>query len=107
MTTMPTWAVYLISFGTPFSAFVGTLLGQLFTRQASRELDHRARHAETMRVGTELLGTLAESELLEVDDQLFVDAALSAVIDEPVEEYYDRGGASDVVELVRSGARDE
>src|ERR1700744_4650395 len=120
MMTMPTWAVYLISFGTPLSAFLGTIFGQLLTRQAARELDHRARHAETMRmlrwaaeqatseddraarVGTELLGTLAESELLATDDQIFVDAALSAVIDEPVEEYHRQGGESDVVQLVGS-----
>jgi hypothetical protein len=124
MTSMPTWAVYLISFGTPLSAFLGTILGQLFTRQASRELDHRARHAEAMRmlrwaaeqatsdddrtarVGTELLGTMAESEALDSDDQAFVDAALGAVIDEPLEQYYDRGGAPGVVEMVSIGADD-
>jgi hypothetical protein len=116
--TLPTWAVYLLSFGTPLSAFVGTLVGQVVTRQAARELDRRVKHAEAMRmlrwaaeqaispddraarVGAELLGTMADSDLLEEDDQVFVDAALAAVVEEPVDLYYDSGGHVEVVEIV-------
>jgi len=125
MTTMPTWAVYLISFGTPLSAFIGTVLGQVLTRQAARELDQRAKHAEAMRmlrwaaeqatsdderaarVGAELLGTMADSDLLEADDQIFVDAALAAVVEEPVDLYYDSGGTVEILELVATGALDD
>ena len=49
MTTLPTWAVFAVSFGTPVFTFMGVLLAQFFTRKGARELEQRSRREETMR----------------------------------------------------------
>ena len=104
MTSLPTWAVWVISFGTPLLAFVGVILGQAFTRRGERELEFRSKREEVMRIlrwaaelavsddqahsrlGVAELGALLHSELLDEEEKDFVQAALTAVVRVPVEQ---------------------
>ncbi len=117
MTTLPTWAVYAVSFGAPALAFLGALIGHVWGRQASTELDVWRRREETMRMlrwaseqvtsaedakarmGLAVLDALSESELLQEPDQTLVDAVIDAVLEEPLEEIVDAGRDVEVVEV--------
>lgn len=101
MTTLPTWAVYAVSFGTPVAAFLGVIVAQWITRVGARELEMRSRREETMRnlrwaaelavredertavLGATQLMALVESDLLDEREKVFVEAALNAVVDAP------------------------
>lgn len=48
--SLPTWAVLLVSIGTPMSAFAGVIIGQLLLRKGATELDTWRRREETMRM---------------------------------------------------------
>jgi len=50
VTSLPTWAVLLVSIGTPVSAFAGVIIGQLLLRKGATELDTWRRREETMRM---------------------------------------------------------
>ncbi len=50
MTTLPIWAVYAVSFGTLWSAFLGVLIGHWLLRKGANELDVWRRREETMRM---------------------------------------------------------
>jgi len=98
---LPTWAIFVVAFGTPLLAFAGALFGHLITRRAARELEMRARREQLMRtlqwaaelaisddearaaLGLGELRALADSFLNDPEVQAFVDAALEAVV-EPV-----------------------
>ena len=98
------WAVFAVSFGSPLLAFLGVLVGLWMGRKSARELEARSRREEMMRtlrwaaelavadddaissLGVAQLVALAESELLDEAQQVFVDAALDAVVDDAVEE---------------------
>lgn len=87
MTTLPTWAVYSVSFGTPLAALLGVVLGHLFLRKGANELDVWRRREETMRMlrwaseqaaskdaamarmGVAALAAVGNSELLQEPDQ--------------------------------------
>ena len=104
MTTLPTWAVWVISIGTPVLAFIGVVLGQVVTRRGERELEFRSKREEVMRIlrwaaelavsddqahsrlGVAELGALLHSELLDEEEKDFVQAALTAVVRVPVEQ---------------------
>ena len=104
MTSLPTWAVWLLSFGSPVLAFVGVIVGQTVTRRGDRELEFRSKREEVMRVlrwaaelavsedqahsrlGVAELGALLQSELLDEEEKDFVQAALTAVVRVPVEQ---------------------
>ena len=104
VTTLPTWAVWVISIGTPVLAFVGVVLGQVLTRRGERELEFRSKREEVMRIlrwaaelavsddqahsrlGVAELGALLHSELLDEEEKDFVQAALTAVVRVPVEQ---------------------
>ena len=104
VTTLPTWAVWVISIGTPVLAFVGVVLGQVVTRRGERELEFRSKREEVMRIlrwaaelavsddqahsrlGVAELGALLHSELLDEEEKDFVQAALTAVVRVPVEQ---------------------
>jgi len=95
---------YLAGIGTPVGAFVGGIVGQLVTRKGARELEHRSRREQVMqalrwaaelaastdearaRLGIRQLRALADSNLSDPDVQVFVDAALEAVVDELADE---------------------
>ena len=104
MTSLPTWAVWVLSFGSPVLAFVGVLFGQAVTRRGDRELEFRSKREEVMRIlrwaaelavsddqahsrlGVAELGTLLQSELLDEEEKDFVQAALTAVVRVPAEQ---------------------
>lgn len=111
VTTLPTWAVYAVSFGTPLSAFVGVIIGHLLLRRGATELDVWRRREETMRLlrwaseqaasshpakarmGVAALDALSNSELLQTPDQELVDAVIDSLIEKPVEEIEQARGA--------------
>lgn len=118
-TTLPTWAVYVISFGSPLLAFLGVLVGSWLTRRTAKELESRSRREETMRtlrwaaelaasdkpnmaqLGVAELVALAESDLLDDSQKVFVDAALESVVQEVAEEIDEieaAGNEADAVE---------
>jgi hypothetical protein len=104
VTSLPTWAVWVLAFGSPVLAFVGVVLGQTVTRRGARELEFRSKREEVMRVlrwaaelavsddqahsrlGVAELGALLQSELLDEEEKDFVQAALTAVVRVPVEQ---------------------
>ena len=110
MSTLPTWAVYAVAFGTPVSAFVAVLIGHVLLRRGANELDVWRRREETMRLlrwaseqaasnepakarmGVAALDALGASELLQAADQELVDAVIDSLIEEPVEEIEESQG---------------
>ncbi len=103
MTTLPTWAVYAISFGAPVLAFIGGLVGQLFGRRAARELEARSKREEALRnlrwaaelaitpedkrrsdLGLDMLYTLRDSKLVDQDGAQLVNTALLAALSGPM-----------------------
>jgi hypothetical protein len=50
VTSLPTWAVYVLSFGSPVLTFVGVAIGQVISRQGAAELEARSKREELMRV---------------------------------------------------------
>ena len=119
MTSLPTWAVYLIAFGTPVLAFVGGLIGQFVTRRGAVELEKRSKREEVMRIlrwaaelgvsadeakarlGRAELETLLDAELLDEEERDFVQTALEATLAGPVEQI-ERAG-EDARAVVTSG----
>ncbi len=115
--TLPLWAVYLVSFGTPVAAFAGVVLGHYLLRKGASELDVWRRREETMRLlrwaseqaasgepakarmGVAALDALSTSELLQEADQALVDAVIDSLIEEPVEEIEHAEGDVDVIEV--------
>ncbi|MFT4297523.1 MAG: hypothetical protein QM582_19140 [Micropruina sp.] len=125
-TTLPTWAVYVISFGSPVLAFLGVLLGSWLTRRTAKELESRSRREETMRtlrwaaelaasdrpnlaqLGVAELVSLGESDLLDESQKVFIDAALESVVQELAEEIDEieaAGNEADAVEEPEDRAR--
>lgn len=117
-TTLPLWAVYAVSFGTPVLAFLGVLLGSWLTRRSAQDLETRSKREETMRtlrwaaelaasekpgladLGVAELVALSQSDLLDDSQKVFIDAALEAVIVDPAEEIEEIEAAGDEVEVV-------
>jgi hypothetical protein len=115
VTTLPTWAVWVLSFGSPLLAFVGVLIGQAITRRGAVELETRSKREEVMRIlrwaaelavsddqaharlGVAQLGTLLASDLLDEEEKDFVQAALTAVVRPAVEQIEQLGGDVQVV----------
>ena len=50
MTSLPTWALYLVGIGSPVLAFAGGLIGQFITRRGAVELERRSKREEVMRI---------------------------------------------------------
>jgi len=104
VTTLPTWAVWVLSFGSPALAFFGVVIGQAVSRRGAMEVEIRSKREEVMRVlrwaaelavsddqahsrlGVAELGALLQSELLDEEEKDFVQAALTAVVRVPVEQ---------------------
>ena len=123
MTNLPTWAVYVVSLGTPALAFIGAIVGSWWARRSAKEQGDRSRHEEVMRnlrwaaelavstderlaeLGVAELNALTESNLLDEDEKLFIDAALESVVQEPVEELEESGEGTEV--LIDSPDADE
>jgi hypothetical protein len=106
-----------VSGGTPLLTFFGVLVAQYILRKGASELETRSKREETLRVlrwaaelavsgdegksrlGVSQLVALGDSALLDHAQQLFVDAALDAVIDEPVDEIDEAGDDAEVIRL--------
>jgi hypothetical protein len=102
--------VYLLSFGSPVLSFAGVLFTQRLVQRSAGELEIRSRREEVMRdlrwaaelavsydedharLGVAELRALANSEMLDEGQQLFIDAALQAVVKVPAEEIEQLGG---------------
>ena len=115
MTALPTWAVWVLSFGSPLLAFAGVIIGQAVSRRSARQREVRSKREEVMRIlrwaaelavsddqahsrlGVAELGALLQSELLDEEDKDFVQAALTAVVRVPVEQIEQFGGDVKVV----------
>jgi hypothetical protein len=115
VTSLPTWAVWTLAFGSPVLAFVGVVIGEVITRRGVRELEIRSKREEVMRIlrwaaelavsddqaharlGVAELGALLQSELLDDEEKDFVQAALTAVVRVPVEQIEQLGGDVQVV----------
>jgi hypothetical protein len=115
VTSLPTWAVWVLSFGSPALAFVGVVVGPAVTRRGARELELRSKREEVMRIlrwaaelavsddqahsrlGVAELGALLQSELLDEEEKDFVQAALTAVVRVPVEQIEQLGDDVKVV----------
>lgn len=98
MTSLPTWAIYAVSFGSPLAAFLGVLIGHLVSRRGASELDRRGKREESMRtlrwaselavtdddrtarLGVAALDALGASPWLQVEDQAFIDTMLAALV---------------------------
>lgn len=118
MTTLPTWAVYAVSFGTPIVTFLGVLLAQHLSRKGARELETRSRREETMRnlrwaaelsvnedermadLGVSQLEALLTSDLLDDAEKVFVEAALNTVYEDPEAELDQLGDDAEAVQYV-------
>jgi hypothetical protein len=103
---------------TPVLAFGGALVGQAFSRRSAKELETRSRREETMRnlrwaaelavdtddrraqLGVAELKALGESDLLDEEQQGFVDAALQTVLEAPLDELEVAEAAGEDVEAV-------
>ena len=116
MTSLPTWAVYLLAFGTPLLAFVGGLIGQLITRRGAAELEERSKREEVMRnlrwaaelavsndvrkarLGNRELGALEKSKMLtEAAEIEFIYAAYDAALDAPVHAFEQAQGDVEII----------
>ena len=115
MVSLPLWAVFAVSFGSPVLAFLGVLVAQWLGRKGAQELETRSKREETMRtlrwaaelavseddaksgLGVSQLIALADSDLLDEAQHLFVDAALRAVLEDAVEEVEQAGDDAEVV----------
>lgn len=117
MITLPSWAVYAVSFGTPLVTFIGVLVAGAINRKGATELEERSKREETLRVtrwaaelaveddpgraylGVYELRALAASELLDDAQALFVKAALEAVVDAAADRAEESGQDSAVVQV--------
>lgn len=119
MTTLPTWAVYVVSIGSPVLSFFAVLVAQWVVRRGARELEQRSQREEVMRtlrwaaelavspdegkveLGVAELNALMESDLLDEKEKVFIEAALTTVIQDEVEEIEAieaGGGSAEVIE---------
>jgi hypothetical protein len=101
VTSLPTWAVWTLSFGSPTLTAVIAFLGYYFGHRAARDLEARSKREEVMRnlrwaaelaasndaaqarLGIQELKALRDSKMLSPIDQGFVYAALDATIEIP------------------------
>jgi hypothetical protein len=112
MTTLPIWAVYAVSLGSPALAFLGVFLGLFITRRGAREqrlgaveLEARSQREEAMRtlrwaceqaaspnpklaaVGVETIRELQFSQRLAPEDMRLVLTAADVLLRPALEAY--------------------
>ena len=115
MTSLPTWAVWVLSFGSPILTAAVALVGQRISRRGTRELESRSRREEVMRslrwaaelavsddvrkarLGNRELRALQNSRLLSPAEVDFIYAALDAALDVPVHAIEQAEGDIEVV----------
>jgi hypothetical protein len=115
VTSLPTWAVWLLSFGSPALTAVVAYAGVRITHRGNRELEVRSRREEVMRnlrwaaelavehdvrkarLGNRELQALLSSNLLAPAEVDFVYAALDAALDVPVQAIEQAGDDVEVI----------
>jgi hypothetical protein len=115
VTTLPTWAVWVLSFGSPILTAAVALVGQRISRRGSQELESRSKREEVMRslrwaaelavsddvrkarLGNRELRALQNSRLLSPAEEDFIYAALDAALDVPVHAIEQAEGDVEVV----------
>ena len=115
MTTLPTWAVWLLSFGSPTLTAVVAIVGQHISRRGARELETRSKREEVLRnlrwaaelavsddvrkarLGIQELKALQNSKMLSPAEVDFIYAALAAALDQPRQAIEQAGGEVEVV----------
>lgn len=115
MTSLPTWAIWTLGFGSPALTAIITLVSQYLSRRGQAELETRSRREEILRnlrwaaelavsddigkarLGMQELQALRESELLSSTEEGFIDAALRAAIEGPREAILQAGDGAEVV----------
>jgi hypothetical protein len=116
VTALPTWAVWLLSFGSPALAFVGVLVSQVFSpmkRSRRQEVMNHLRWAAEMaispdearhQIGIIQLQALLGSKLLDETDKQLVElallTALEPVVKEAFEEIKEAEDADEEVQIV-------
>jgi hypothetical protein len=109
----------LVSVGSPVLSFIGVFAGHLFLRRGAKELETRSKREETMRnlrwaaelgvsddvakakLGVSQLIALGDSEMLDDAQQLFVDADLDAVVEDPADEIEEATKSNEQVAMIR------
>jgi hypothetical protein len=104
VTSLPTWAVWTLGFGTPVLAFAGGLVSQVVSRLADKALEKRSKREEALRtlrwaaelgvsrdearvrLGRAELETLLGSDLLHEEEQDFVQTALEVTLEKSAEQ---------------------
>ena len=115
VTTLPTWAVWVLSFGSPALTAAVALVGQRISRRGTQELESRSKREEVMRslrwaaelavsddvrqarLGNRELRALQNSRLLSPAEEDFIYAALDAALDGPVHAIEQAGGDVEIV----------
>jgi len=115
VTSLPTWAVWVLSFGSPILTAAVALVGQRISRRGTRELESRSKREEVMRslrwaaelavsddvrkarLGNRELRALQNSRLLSPAEVDFIYAALDAALDVPVHAIEQAEGDIEVV----------
>ncbi|MCU1656483.1 MAG: hypothetical protein JWO57_1139 [Pseudonocardiales bacterium] len=116
-TTLPTWAVWAISFGSPIAAVTGATFGPLLLRRGAMELEARSRREllvkqmtwaaelavdpdpRKAKLGVSHLADLADSELSDADTARFVRTTMATVIADVREQAEQAGDDLRIVRL--------
>lgn len=125
MTSLPTWAVWILSFGSPALTAAVALVGQRISRRGTQELESRSKREEVMRnlrwaaelavsgdvrkarLGNRELKALLASKLLSPTEVDFIYAALDAALDVPVHEIEQAAGEVEIVATTSVSATGE
>jgi hypothetical protein len=115
VTSLPTWAVWVLSFGSPILTAAVALVGQRISRRGTKELESRSKREEVMRslrwaaelavsddvrkarLGNRELRALQSSRLLSPAEEDLIYAALDAALDVPVHAIEQAEGDVEVV----------
>jgi hypothetical protein len=125
VTSLPTWAVWVLSFGSPTLTAAVALVGQRISRRGTHELESRSKREEVMRslrwaaelavsddvrkarLGNRELRALQNSRLLSPAEEDFIYAALDAALDVPVHAIEQAEGDVEVVATTDDSATGE
>lgn len=122
MTVLPTWAVWVVSLGSPLGAVAGVVVSNWVARRIAGETETRSKREETMRtlrwaaelatsddeakaaLGVAQLQALAGSAMNDEQQQAFVDAALAQLVSEPQAAIEQAEAAGEETEVLLGGA---
>lgn len=125
VTSLPTWAVWVLSFGSPVLTAAVALIGQRISRRGTLELESRSKREEVMRnlrwaaelavsddvrkarLGNRELKALQNSKMLSPAEVDFIYAALDAALDVPVHEIEQAGEEVEIIATTGVSANGE